>query len=240
MKTRKLTKLTLITLLLLITTMLFAGGNVQAALQANGGTAATKTVGGWLLPIRQMEETGGTLGLADTINTTDLTSSATSPNNIDIHMQKNTEYGAMAILSASAYGNPDPIPNGGTTTGNKSGVYMYLNKEWVSAGTLSSFTVYKNASKKYKNTHTNSYVEQAGDAIKETKGWHYDGKNSVTASWISSSSASDAAKYAGLLRAYSGSIFSYYGYTGVGSSQTTAYYSKPHPTRAVIVIGTDF
>ena len=50
--------------------------------------------------------------------------------NLDIHMEKNTEYGAMAILSASAYGNQNVIGDGETTTGNKSGVYMKLNKEW--------------------------------------------------------------------------------------------------------------
>ena len=51
-------------------------------------------------------------------------------------MEKNTEYGAMAILSASSYGNQSKIESGGTTTGNKSGVYINLNKEWVSAGSI--------------------------------------------------------------------------------------------------------
>ena len=41
---------------------------VHAALQSNGGAVATKNVSGWLTSIRQMQATGGTFGLTDTIN----------------------------------------------------------------------------------------------------------------------------------------------------------------------------
>ena len=78
----------------------------NAALQSNGGTPATKDINGWMLQVRQMQELGGTLGRTDTIDNTNLMSNATD---LDIHMEKNTEYGAMAILSASAYGNPNKI-----------------------------------------------------------------------------------------------------------------------------------
>ena len=104
----------------------------NAVLQSNGGTPATRNLNDWLLQIRQMQEIGGTLGRTDTINTTNLTSGATD---LDIHMEKNTEYGAMAILSASAYGNPNKINDGETTTGNSTGIVININSEWVSAGT---------------------------------------------------------------------------------------------------------
>lgn len=102
----------------------------NAALQSNGGTPATKLVDSWALQVRQMQELGGTLGRTDTINTIGLTSNATD---LDIHMEKNTEYGAMVILSASAYGNPNKIEDGGTTTGNSTGIIMNLNTERVAA-----------------------------------------------------------------------------------------------------------
>ena len=164
MRTKLLKQVIIIILLLILFVLL----NVRiscAVLQANGNSAKDDTVDNWLLKIRRMEAEGGTLGLTDTINTTDLTSSATKSNNLDIHMEKNTEYGAMAILSASAYGNPNKIASGETTTGNKSGIYINLNKEWVSAG----ISGYSSANAKYKNEYeTTTYEAKAGDAIIET------------------------------------------------------------------------
>lgn len=100
-----------ILLVMILTAMLFLwmqSNQVQAALQSNGATALTSNMNSWIKAIRQMQATGGTLGLNDTINT-NLTS---SNKNMDIHMEKNTEYGAMVILSASAYGNPNKITDG--------------------------------------------------------------------------------------------------------------------------------
>ena len=144
-------------------------------------------------------------------------------------MEKNTEYGAMAILSASSYGNQSKIENGGTTTGNKSGVYINLNKEWVSAGSITKLGQYANANGKYKNIYTNSYAIKNGDAISETAGWHGSGAST----WIETNFSS------GLLRAYSGSIFSYYG-KGFDGGTLDAGSPKAWSTRACIVVGTGF
>ena len=96
----------------------------NAALQANKNPGVGDTIDNWLVKVRKMESTGGTLGLTDdTINESNLTS--TTKNNLDIHVQKNTEYGAMAILSASAYGNQNKINDGDTTTGNKTGFVQW-------------------------------------------------------------------------------------------------------------------
>lgn len=170
----------------------------NAALQSNGGTPATKNLNDWMIQIRQMQELGGTLGRTDSVNTTNLTSSATD---LDIHMEKNTEYGAMAILSASAYGNPNKINDGETTTGNSTGVVIKLNTEWVAAGTARQVTNYYNAEKKYKNVYTTTYEEKKGDAILETKDWH----GSTSNEWIYNDE-----EY-GLVRARYGSLFSFYG-----------------------------
>ena len=211
--------------------MMLVPNNVNAALQANGNTSTTATIGSWLLNIRKMEETGGTLGLTDTIDTTSLVSSATTSNNLDIHMEKNTEYGAMAILSASAYGNQNVIANGETTTGNKTGVYINLNREWVSAGKMEYDSVYINVNKKYKNLYESTYVSRVGDAIGETSGWH----SSEASEWINRNDSS------GLIRGFGGSIFSYYGKSDLPrNGYGEAYYTKPYSTRAVIVVGEGF
>ncbi len=174
----------------------------KAALQANGNPGSIGTINNWLINIRRMESTGGTLGLSGEVGS-NLDTTGT-PNNLDIHMQKNTEYGAMAILSASAYGKQGKVADGESTTGNKSGIYINLNKEWVAAGP-SNFTSggnYRGAVGKYKNIYAATYTAKVGDAIEETKGWHGSG-----ASQWRHGSGND---YSGLLRAYAGSLFSYY------------------------------
>lgn len=202
---------------------------VNAALQSNGGTATKKTIGDWILQIRQMQELGGTLGRTDTINKTDLSSDATD---LDIHMEKNTEYGAMAILSASAYGNPNKINDGDTTTGNVTGVVMRINNEMVSAGSLTRIAQYVNAKSRYKNEYTKDYVAKVGDAILQTKGWH----GSTNNEWINYDTSSL------LVRAhtdYEAVRFSIFSYCGVGTSEAyLASYASKHHARACIVVGT--
>ncbi len=200
----------IVLLIMVIAISMLIPTNAQAALQANGNDGTTQTLENWLLSVRQMEEAGGTLGLEDTINTSNLLSTATTPNNLDIHMQKNTEYGAMAILSASSYGNPSKINSNETTTGNKSGIYIYINKEWVSAGTVSNSSRYKGVNAKYKNIYKTSYAARIGDAITETNGWH-----GGSTTWMNVDYAS------GLIRANSGSLFSYYGYAGATNLRVT-------------------
>ena len=197
----------------------------NAALQSNGGTPATRKLNDWMLQIRQMQELGGTLGRTDTIDTTNLTSSATD---LDIHMEKNTEYGAMAILSASAYGNPNKINDGETTTGNSTGIVIKLNKEWVAASTLNLPSgVFTKSSNRYKNIYEKTYKEKIGDGILN---WH----GFTSGQWINRETS-------GLLRSYSVSIFSYNGYggnAGYNENNSVASYPTQHVSRACIVVGT--
>lgn len=184
--------------MLVIAYLLIQPTKAQAALQANGGTSAKYGLHQWITGIRQMQAIGGTLGLTDTINGTNLTSTNT---NLDIHMQKNTEYGALILLSASSYGNPNKVESGGTTTGNATGVVMQINKEWVAAGTISEATQYVRAAGRYKNMYSTSYVAKKGDAIATVGRWH----GASVANWLNFTT------YCGLIRSHSGSIFSYYG-----------------------------
>ena len=116
-------KLKLFITILIITfiLLLINSINVQATLQANPNTHYKKedSLGNWLINFRKMEEANGAMGLKETVNS-DLTASSES-NNIDVHMMKSTEYGAIAILSASGYGNLEILQNSEikTTTGNK-------------------------------------------------------------------------------------------------------------------------
>lgn len=226
---KKILTTTVLTATILTTNVVIS----NAALQSNGGTSAKKTVDTWLLQIRKMQEMGGTLGRNDTIDTTNLKSDATD---LDIHMEKNTEYGAMAILSASAYGNPNKIANGGTTTGNASGIVININKEWVAASYNNpQMPVFSNALNRYKNLYENrTYVAKVGDAITETQGWHGSGSSQ----WLNTDGVAPT-----LIRSYSGSIFSYYGNSHLRNSAYTyatydAYFTNEWATRAVIVVGT--
>lgn len=193
MKIKNISIISLITLLLILLT----NSKSNAVVQSSGGAGANYNLNEWMINIRKMETLGSGMGLNEEINE-NLTSNTS--NNIDIHMQKNTEYGALAILSASSYGNPDKIESGDTTTGNKSGVVMNINKEWVVAGCNElAATNFKNSVGRYKNIYTTTYDMKLGDAISETSGWH----GAAKSKWIQSPSGG------GLLRAYSGSIFSY-------------------------------
>lgn len=203
----------------------------NAALQSNGGTPETKDLGTWMLQIRQMQEMGGTLGRTDTIDTTNLTSGATD---LDIHMEKNTEYGAMAILSASAYGNPNKINDGETTTGNSTGIVININREWTASGKVSIVAIFENAKNRYKNVYEfNEVVSKIGDAMIETSGWH----GSSEDSWLNDFYEGGRA---GFIRAYSKSLFSYYGKASTSnvSRNQPAKASNPYASRACIVVGT--
>ena len=212
------TKTFLTIFLIILAAMIIMPNTSRAALQSNGGTPATKTRDQWMLQIRQMQSAGGTLGLTDTINETGLTSTNT---NLDIHMEKNTEYGAMAILSASSYGKPDKVNTGETTTGNKTGVVINLNKEKVAAG--GDFS----SASRYYNYYTTTYTAKVGDAISETKGWH----GSMASTWLLSNWGFN------ILRSYSGSLFSYYGGAGYDFNTNDAGVNKSWASRACIVVG---
>lgn len=177
-KTRK--KYLMIIFLSLSMTVLPIGG-VKAALQSNPNTYGTKKdkQTNWMSNIRKMEEANGSMGLSESLNS-DLTSKES--NNIDVHMMRNTEYGAIAILSASGYGNSQTFQNSTikSTTGNKTGVY-FNNTEWAAGGLSGS--IFSGVNAKYYDTYTDSSTSaRVGDALECTK-WH----SGSYASWVGSS-----------------------------------------------------
>lgn len=224
----------------------------HAALQANGDTPKPYEINRWIWEVRCMQTAGGTLGLTNTIDwDANGGKYLTSDNkNLDIHMQKNTEYGAMAILSASSYGNPEIIQNGGTTTGNETGIKINFNSEWVAAGQITNANNYASAVSRYKDNYNYYYAAKIGDAIAETGGWHGGGSEQWIDSYNGGNSTHDVGRAnasSGLIRACTlsnkpGTIFAYY---GKGSSRGSypswgedlSYYTKAYPTRAVVVVG---
>ena len=120
------------------------------------------------------------MGLSETLDTTSLIATSES-NGIDVHMMKSTEYGAIAILSASGYGNSQTLQNSSvkTTTGNKTGVYFNgTDWEYVAGGYQDN--MFKGVNTKYYDGYTTSSLSaKVGDALgtKTTTnpgctGWH--------------------------------------------------------------------
>ena len=135
-------------LLLLITPI-----EVNAALQANPNTQYKKTAQStdWMRAFRTMEQAGGSMGLAETLNA-DLTSKES--NNIDVHMMRSTEYGAIAILSASGYGNPSNAQAITTTTGNNTGVILNTNNKWEYVAGGGKNRIFPGVNGRYFDTYT--------------------------------------------------------------------------------------
>lgn len=178
-------KYVIITILITILIVFITVPKSNAALQSNGNAGITMLNGSWLLNIRRMEALGGGMGLTESIQA-NLTPTTPS-NNLDVHMEKNSEYGAMAILSSSSYGNPNKIVSGGTTTGNKTGIYIprsdvgeYIAAANTYATRADKFTICEKnnfyyAVGKYKTLYdysVNSVSVAKGDACSETSGWH--------------------------------------------------------------------
>ena len=186
----KKTKLILATLTIMFVALLCSTVEAQAALQANSDTHYEsnnqKTPLDWMSGFRQMEEKGGGMGLSETLSG-DLTSTSGS-NSIDVHMMRATEYGAIAILSASGYGNPSNNKTLTTTTGNKTGIYFSgSNWEFVAGGLENS--IFSGKNKKYYDTYTTERSSaRVGDALGETTNngcqeWH----SASNSNWVSSS-----------------------------------------------------
>ena len=118
-------KLSIIIVVAMLAVILFTG-NVNANLQSRPGVTSlySKTASEFFELCRKMETSSGPLGLNATIGVqSNKVVESSSSNNIDVHMIKNTEYGAAAILSASDYGAcPTGNSDTASTTGNNSGI----------------------------------------------------------------------------------------------------------------------
>ena len=119
-----ISKFLIILICLLLISMIFSG-NVNAAIQSRPGFSAlvNQTVVEQFTEIREMETESGPMGLKATLDETSYND--TSGNGIDVHMIKNTEWGAVLMLSLSSYGGAtqSQIQTYSTGTNNYTGVY---------------------------------------------------------------------------------------------------------------------
>ena len=207
----RLKKILITFILIMSLSFILQINNVQAALQSNTNAPVSKNRNTWMTQIRAMESLNGTLGLSEEINA-DLTPTNNSKNGLDIHMQKNTEYGATILLAASSYGRSNSkILSGETTTGNETGVVFPYNSEWTAA----QYTVkYGNSS--YDGRYINLYPsngQKSGDAYVETNGWHsstsaYMG-DKVWAKWSGSNDPGSYIYPGGIVRNTGTGVFSF-------------------------------
>ena len=232
MKKMKKLKQALVTSTLVLGILTISGTISKAALQANPTTHNKPQIAAgavWIQQIREMEKSGQTMGLNETINT-DLTSA--SSNNIDVHMMRTTEYGAMAILSASGFGYSGRLQDAPvkSTTGNVTGVYVTGNRwEWTAGVYSSTSTVGKDA--RYYDLYTINAQTSAkvGDALgldtyttnPGCSGWH----GASSANWLNATSYG--------FRRGSGGMFSFHG-SNTGNYWTSYSYCG----RGVAVVGT--
>ena len=130
------------------------------------------------------------MGLTETLKT-DLTPNTS--NNIDVHMMKTTEYGAMAILSASGFGYSGKLADAPvkSTTGNVTGVYVMGTRwEWTAGVCDASQTVSGKNARYYDLYKINDQTSaKVGDALgldtyttnPGCSGWH----GTAYAYWLS-------------------------------------------------------
>lgn len=220
-KTKLQTKLTALAVTLFAAAVL-PTGQVKAALQSNPNTQYKTQYNPttWMTQIRQIETSGNAMGLSETLNS-DLTSSSES-NGIDVHMMKSTEYGAIAILSASGYGNPQTLQSSSvkTTTGNKTGIYFSgSNWEWVAGGLSGS--IFSGVNSRYFDTYSGSQASaRIGDALGSASttnpgcaGWH----SASDSYWVNSSNPYFNRGDGGLF-----SFYNYYNASGSGCARGVA------------------
>lgn len=228
-----------ITLILAIAMLILFTPRAKAVYQMSPNKESKKTsLNEFMYKTRQMEANGGVMGLEEAgraIKEGGALLATTASNNIDVHMTKNTEFGACVILSASqkygkqgtgadCYIDSETSTGIATTTGNKYGVYQMAssgNWEWTAGGGKTSY--YNSGSKAipYNARYYNIYdplTEKAGDATTSMARW----KGSGTANFVDESVAFG--------RGYVGA----FSFSNYGSSNTS------HVGRASAVCGSGF
>ena len=219
MKNKKICKQISTILLIILLLLITNSEEVNAGLQANKNTQYTKSdlPTNWIKNFREMEKTGQAMGLNEELEE-DLTPKDNISNNIDVHMMRSTEYGAIAILSASGYGNPSNEQAITSTTGNETGVMINTNEWEHIAGGLENL-IFKGVNFKYYDTYTNSQESaRIGDAS-ECDRWH----NATYNVWTNDS------RFPYFIRGYTG-IFSFchnqINGTGIINQYTGSSYSR--------------
>ena len=131
--------------------------------------------------------------------------------NLDVHLQRNTEYGAMLILGLSDYGKQassvsysslfkESSHGLATTTGNVSGIYNIGNNEHVAAGICDRYNYYLNI---ISSQNSDEYSTNTSNRLKNGDAMNLFGEGTATSSnWLRKEFGSGAKYiyYYGLIR----------------------------------------
>ena len=198
----------LVAILFIFNLTINSHANVQSVSNGNGRGLVNTTSSQFFALIRQMESSTGPMGLNAEINSS--TGAETSQSNgIDVHMIKNTEWGAVTLLMDSDFGakaagtGTSLAEDVRSTTGNATGVYeMYDGWEYV-AGVYENMksqtyranlynaihdganlkpSKYVNAYSNPTDVYTDYSGQKPGDATGETVRW----KSASTAYFVTS------------------------------------------------------
>ena len=182
--------------------------NSEAAYQSrpNFSSLVNTTTNSFFENIRKMESADGPMGLNAEFTVSDTEVKETSAsNNIDVHMIKNSEWGAAVLLASSGYGAGRDDDAGTWTTGpnNYTGIYGMGNSNWEytasycqkGGSTTTGSTNYRSLLHSYQGTkYVDQYVNKnnqatadydsftviKGDAIIDVMNLHSGSKNLVT------------------------------------------------------------
>ena len=248
-----------LTALIMLALIGLTSGGVFANFQSSPNVSGTsKNLQTWMLGVRQMEAPGQVMGLNETCNTTSLV--AENSNNIDVHLQKNTEYGTMLILAVSDFGKQgngeskseyisDSTYGLATTTGNTSGVYITTNYESVAGGYAysSGENGLNGTNSRYRNVYdyynlgyndSTTYTQKSiitGDAM-DIANWQGGGEGTWLYSKPYSSTSSSKRTYRLHWYRYGFGYYSETTYSATSSSQGY-FVNSDHYARAVVVCG---
>jgi len=121
----------LIILAILLLISIICSSKADATYQSRPGFSAlvSTTASDFFINIRKMETSEGPMGLNADL---DSNYNDTTGNGIDVHMIKNSEWGAVAMLAMSGYGGgaTDAIDTYTTGSSNYTGVYAMGNGNW--------------------------------------------------------------------------------------------------------------
>lgn len=236
----------LVAILLIFYLTINSHANVQSVSNGNVRGLVDKTSSQFFALIRQMESSTGPMGLNAEIDSS--TGAETSQSNgIDVHMIKNTEWGAVTLLMDSDFGakaagtGTSLAEDVRSTTGNATGVYeMYSGWEFVAGvyENMSSQTYtanlfnaihdgdnlkpskYVNAYSNPTDVYTDYSGQKPGDATGETARW----KSASIALFV-------ASVYPVFLRGNSGTF---------DFAWNSGYYASSYGSRGAVVCGLGF
>jgi len=117
----------LIILAILLLISIICSSKADAAIQSRPGFSALvmQDIVTQYKEIRELETSKGPMGLKADLDTTSYNDKSSTKNGIDVHMIKNTEWGAVVMLSLSSYGGgtQSNIQTYSTGSSNYTGVY---------------------------------------------------------------------------------------------------------------------